>query len=150
MPTGSDGYPMWAEDIFCFYIWQGGVRRAQASQAWVTANFTKIVASGNLTAQSAAVSSVATITPGSTGTFRISAYLNIVSVLTDVIVITVTYKDENGTSQSIVSSSISAVGNNSFDLVIRANNSAIVVKTTLTTGVGTISYDVGAVIEQLG
>lgn len=111
--------------------------------------FPSVIASGDLTAQSAAVSSVATYTPAGTSTIRISAYLNITSVVTDVIVITVTYKDENGTSQSISSSSISAVGNNSFDLVIRSSANAIVVKTTLTTGIGSIAYDVGAIIERL-
>lgn len=124
-----------------------------ATTAFVLANagssFPAVVASGDLTAQSAAVSSVATFTPSATSTIRISAYLNITSVVTDVIVITVTYKDENTTSQSISSSSISAVGNNSFDLVIRASANAIVVKTTLTTGIGSIAYDVGAIIERL-
>jgi hypothetical protein len=43
MPAGTDGYPMWAYDTLTLYIWQGGTKRAQASQAWVSSLYAPLV-----------------------------------------------------------------------------------------------------------
>lgn len=115
--------------------------------------------SADLTAQTAAVSSVATYTASaSNGTFRIGAYLNITAVTLDVIQVSVTYTDENNTAQTALfygmgstAAGLSAVGNSNFgamDIRVKAST-AITVKTVLTTGTGSITYDVGATISQL-
>lgn len=94
---------------------------------------------------------ITTFTPGSTGSFIISGYLNITAVTLDVIKMTITYKDENGTSQTITPlSSLNIVGNNSFTTgEIRCSANIITVASSLTTGTGSITYDQGATITQL-
>jgi hypothetical protein len=118
------------------------------------------VASSDLTAQTAANSSVATYTVGGggTGTFRIGAYLNITAVTLDVIQIQVNYTDENSNTRTATffgmgttSAGLSTVGNSNFGSVdIRCKAStAITITTTLTTSTGSITYDVGGTIQQL-
>lgn len=109
-----------------------------------------IKSSASLAAQSSGVS-ITTYTPGSTGSFMISGYLNVTAVTLDVIKLTITFKDENGVSQTVTPlTGIGAIGNNYFNAgELRCNNSIITVSTTLTTGTGTIAYDVGSTIIQL-
>lgn len=94
---------------------------------------------------------ICTFTPGATGTFIVSGFVNITAVTLDVIKLTVTYKDRNGTSQTLTPlSGLGAIGNNSFSTgEIQCNNTVITVATTLTTGTGSITYDDGATIMQL-
>lgn len=116
------------------------------------------VTASDLTAQTTANTSVATYTTPAIGTYRIGGYVNITAVTIDVIEMQVTYTDENSTSQTAnfftqgaTSALLSAIGNSAFPTMdIRCKSgTAITVKTTLTTGTGTISYDTGATIQKL-
>lgn len=110
------------------------------------------ITSANLVNQSAGVSSVVSVTPSVLGTYRIGAYLNVISRTLDVVQISVGYKDETGTSQTVnLSGLVAATGVTNISPVdIRAaSGTAIVVAATLTTGGGSISFDVGATIQQL-
>ncbi len=110
-----------------------------------------IQASADLTAQSAA-GNVTTFTVGSsTATFDISTYINVTAVSVDVIQGQITYTDENNTAQTVSLSNISAIGNSTYSPVtIRAKNGTVItVKTNLTTGAGSITFDCGARITQL-
>lgn len=119
-----------------------------------------IKATADLTAQSAAVSSVATFTPSANGTFRIGGYINITAVTAGIVTLKVTYTDEN--SQSVTQiipltiASTGAVGttatvlnsnNSATDILIRAKSGGAI--TVLTTLANVATYDVGARIEQL-
>lgn len=120
--------------------------------AWVDVTQAFPIVSANLTGQSAAVASVVTTTPAALGTYRIGAYLNVTARTLDVIQVSVTYKDETGTSQTVLLSGlVSATGVTNISPVdIRANTGqAIIVKTVLTTGGGSIAYDIGSTIQQL-
>lgn len=115
-------------------------------------------ATADLTAQSAS-GNVTTFTVGaSTATFNISGYINITAVTVDVIEMQVTYTDENSTSQTAnfftqgaTSALLSAIGNSVYPpMTIRAKNGTVItVKTTLTTGTGSITFDAGGRITQL-
>lgn len=109
-----------------------------------------IQASADLTAQTTA-GNVTTFTVGAaTATFDVSNYINVTAVTTDVIQGQITYTDENNTAQTISLASLSAVGNSQYSpLTIRAKNGTVItVKTNLTTGIGTITFDTGARIIQ--
>lgn len=118
------------------------------------ASFTNVAstqATADLTAQTSA-GNVATFTVGaSTATFNVSTYINVTAVSVDVIQGQITYTDENNASQTISLSNISAIGNSTYSPVtIRAKNATVItVKTNLTTGAGTITFDTGARIQQL-
>lgn len=108
-------------------------------------------ASADLTAQSAA-GNVTTFTVGaSTATFNISTYINVTAVAVDVIQGQITYTDENNTAQTVSLANISAIGNSTYNPVtIRAKNGTVItVKTNLTTGAGSITFDTGARITQM-
>lgn len=110
-----------------------------------------IKASVDLTAQTAA-GNVATFTVGAaTATFNISSYINVTAVSVDVIQGQITYTDENNTAQTISLASLSAIGNSAYSpITIRAKNATVItVKTNLTTGAGSITFDTGARITQL-
>lgn len=126
----------------------------QTDGAGVTtwASAATIQAHNDLTAQSAAVSSLCTFTPSATGTFEVGGYLTVTAVSLDVIALQVTYIDETSTSRTLsLLAGISATGvNNASTMAIRAKiSTAITVKTTLTTGTGSITYDVGGFIKQI-
>lgn len=108
-------------------------------------------ATADLTAQSAA-GNVTTFTVGaSTATFNISTYINVTAVSVDVIQGQITYTDENNTAQTVSLANISAIGNSAYSpITIRAKNATVItVKTNLTTGAGSITFDTGARITQL-
>lgn len=118
-----------------------------------------VYASSDLTGKTAAVASVATYTnSGLVGTFRISGYVNITAISTDVIQLQVSYTDENSTARTAIfypvgktTPGLSTTGNTVFppiDIRCKAST-AITVATTLTTGGGSITYDTGATITQL-
>jgi hypothetical protein len=110
------------------------------------------ISSANLTAQTAAVATVLSVTPGSLGTYRVGAYLNVVSRTLDVVQVSVTFKDENGATQTLtLSGLVAATGITNISPVdIRAaSGTAIVVSTALTTGGGSINYDISSTIQQL-
>jgi hypothetical protein len=120
-----------------------------------------VVASGNVTAQTAAYANVAQYAvPGSGGanTYRIGAYIKITAVVTDIIETQVTFTDEGGISQTLTFfpmglttatlSTAGFVGYPPMDIRVQ-QGSTIFVKTTLTVGTGTITYDLGGTITQL-
>lgn len=110
-----------------------------------------VVGSGNTVGATTGVASVATFTPGATGSFDITGYLNITAVTLDVVKLTITYKDIHGTTQTLTPlSGLAAIGTNSFTTgqIRAASGTAILVATTLTTSTGSIAYDVGATIKQ--
>lgn len=124
----------------------------------VAAGMTAKVASANLTGQTAANASIATFTPSALGTFRVGGYITITAISVDVIQFQVTYTDETAASrtqlffpQGLTSANLAATGSYSFPpLDIRAaSGSAITAKTVLTTGAGSITYDVGTTIYQI-
>lgn len=111
-----------------------------------------IVGTGDVTAQTTANSSIATFTTGgSTSTYRVGGYLNITAVSLDVIQLQCTYTDENGNAQTIILATGSTVVDVAVqDQQIRAKNgTAITIKTVLTTGTGSITYDAGGTIEKV-
>lgn len=121
-----------------------------ASLAFVTPVFS--ASSADLTAQTTA-GNITTFTVGSsTTTFNVSLYINITAISVDVIQGQITYTDENNTSQTVSLANLpSAIGNSAYSpTTIRAKNGTVItVKTNLTTGAGTITFDAGARIEQL-
>lgn len=124
----------------------------RGDQTWATINQAFAITSANLTGQTAGVASVATVTPGTLGTYRVGAYINVTARTVDVVQVQCTYKDETGTTQTItLSGLIASTGVTNINPVdIRAASSqAIIIKTVLTTGGGSIAYDIGATIQQL-
>lgn len=110
-----------------------------------------IQGTADLTAQTTA-GNITTFTVGAaTATFNIAAYLNVTAVVTDVIQIQVTYTDENNTAQTVSFSTLSTVTNSTYSPVtIRAKNGTVItVKSNLTTGIGSITFDAGGRISQL-
>lgn len=110
-----------------------------------------IRASGDLTGQTAGVSSIAAYTTTALGTYRVGGYLNITAVTLDVVQLQCTYTDENSNAQTVILATGSTIVNVPVqDLQIRVKSgAAITIKTVLTTGTGTILYDCGASVEQL-
>lgn len=120
----------------------------------------ELVAENDLAGQSGALATVTSYAvPGSGNfnTFNVSGYLTVTAVSVDVIQMQVTYTDETSTSrtQSFFvqgsSTGIGATGANGYSpLTIRVKQgTTITVSTVLTTGTGSITYDVGANITQL-
>lgn len=143
------------------FLTQTGTGSASAVPAWgaiAASDIPFLGTSANLTGQNAAVASVATLTPTATSTYQVSPYLNVTAIATDVIEVQVTYSDENSAAQTLTffpmgltSALVSTTGPANYPVAtIRAGTgSAIVVKTTLTTSIGTIAYDVGANIQRI-
>jgi len=100
---------------------------------------------------------ITTYTPGSLGSFRVSPYLNITARSLDVLNLVCTYTDENSNSATatffpmgLTSASLATVGNFNFPpTVVRSGANAIKVIAVLTTGIGSVAYDAGVVIEQI-
>lgn len=118
----------------------------------------KVRASADLTGQTAAVASVTTYTPGADGDYRVGGYITITAVSVDVIQFQCDYVDETGASrnqvffpQGLTAAGLSSTGSYALPPIqFRAKSgNAITVKTVLTTGVGSITYNVGGTIEQL-
>lgn len=119
----------------------------------------KIVASGNLLAQTATTSSVAIYTTPNDSTvhsFRIGAYTAITAISAGTLTITATFTDQNNTSQTVTyfpmgltSAGLTTTGFTPFETAnIRCKpNTAITIVATFT-GVS-ITYDVGGIIESL-
>lgn len=125
---------------------QGG---GSTAMTWISTP--TVQASADLTAQTTA-GNITTFTVGaSTATFNISSYINVTAVSVDVIQGQITYTDENNTAQTISLSNLSAIGNSTYSpITIRAKNATVItVKTNLTTGAGSITFDAGARITQI-
>lgn len=108
-----------------------------------------IVSSADLAAVTVATV-VATYAVTSTADYQINTSINISAVTTDVINIRVVWTDQNSTAQTYNGSSISTTGQNEFIKFFRAKTGTnIVISTILTTGIGSITYDVGSRIIKL-
>jgi hypothetical protein len=114
----------------------------------------------DLTGQTAAVTTVTSYAlPGSGGfnTVRVGGYITVTAVSLDVIQLQVTWTDETSTSRTQsffvqgATTGIGTTGANAYSPIdIRVKQgTTITVATVLTTGTGTITYDVGANITQL-
>lgn len=113
-------------------------------------------ATATLLANTATIASVVTFTPAAIGTFRIGVNVTVTQVSAGVLTITATFKDVNGTAQTVTlfpqgvtTAGISTTGQKIFPTAdIPANSTqAIVVTATLT--IGTMTYDIGATIQQV-
>lgn len=115
-------------------------------------SFASVYASNDLTAQTAA-GNITTFTVGATTqTFDVSMYINITAVSVDVIQGQITYTDETNTGQTISLANLpSAIGPSAYNpITIRAKNGTVItVKTNLTTGAGSITFNCGGRITQL-
>lgn len=110
------------------------------------------------TGQTGALSSVSAYAVPALETFEVEGYVNITAISVDVLEFVITWTDENNNSQQMTvwpnggtSALLSTTGYYSFSpITIRAHAStAITVKTTLATGGGSITYDIGALITQV-
>ena len=95
---------------------------------------------------------------GAAGTFRIGSYVNISTILTDILNLQVTWTDENSNSRTQIMRSVAAASNNiattgfycfsPIDIRVKAGTT-ITIATVLQAGGGTIIYDVGGSIMQI-
>lgn len=113
--------------------------------------------SATITSQSAA-GNIITLTPAADGTFRLGGWVTITAISVDVLQLQCTWTDETSTSrtkiffpQGITSADLASTGAFTFPTMdIRAKSgSAITIKTVLTTGIGSITFDAGALIEKI-
>jgi hypothetical protein len=125
--------------------------------ALVTNGASLTLASANLTAITSATTVATYSTTATVGTYRIGGYLNVASVSVDVIQFQVAWTDENSNSRTQIfypmgatTPGLGATGFTAFSPAdIRAKaSSTITVSTVLTTGAGSITYDVGATVQQ--
>lgn len=108
----------------------------------------------------------ATSTPGpicsyivpANGVYRVGGYLNVTAVVTDVLQLQMAYTDTNTNAQTVVffnmgatSGNISTTGDSSFPTVDihPKSGTAITAQVVFTTGIGSVTYDVGSTIQQL-
>lgn len=117
-----------------------------------------ISASADLTAITGATTITTFANPAANHTYRVGAYINVTAVTLDVAQVQVAYNDENSNSvtatffpQGLTSANIASTGNfplPPMDIRVKASTT-ITLKTILTTGTGSISYDCGGSIIQL-
>jgi hypothetical protein len=109
-----------------------------------------VSSSADLTAQTTADTITSVTSVAATSTYNVGAYLNVTAVTTDVIEVQIIFTDENNTAQTITLPTVSTTGYVSMTpQIIRVKASTtITVKTTLTTGVGSITFDTGAYITK--
>lgn len=116
-------------------------------------NWAKIpmtMASVDTAAQTTAITLTTLTSDVSNSTYDIGGYINPTAIATDVIQLQCTYTDQNSNSQTVSWSNISAVGNSAYSPVtIRVKGgTTITLKTNLSTGGGTITYDAGGYIKK--
>lgn len=111
------------------------------------------VATSPVRAMQTAGITVLSYAPPSAGMFKVGAWLGVTAIVTDVLEIQVGWTDVNGNAQTV--NLIAGVSATRFytmpDLTIfsKGHGTAITVNTILTTGGGTITYDVGAFIQDM-
>lgn len=128
--------------------------------SWVAQN-SYAPTTADLTAQSAAVSSVVAVTSpndGSAHQYRVGGYVAVTAVVTDVAQFQCTFTDQNSNSvtinffpQGLTSANIATTGFFALppqDIRVKANTT-ITLKTILTTSIGSITYDVGGNIQRI-
>lgn len=106
-------------------------------------------ASNDLTGQTTAGTIMSTTSAATTGTYVVDGYLNVSAISADTIQVQCTYTDENNMTQTVSFSNVSSVGNTDFHTTIRVKASTtITLKTNLSTGGGTITFDAGGYIKK--
>lgn len=102
------------------------------------------------TAQTSAISSLTSLVSDSLATYTIGGYLNVTAVSTDIIQLQCTYTDENNNNQTVSFGNISTVGNSNYSpITIRVKaGSTITIKSNLSTGGGSVTYDAGGYIRK--
>lgn len=110
-----------------------------------------------LTGQTGAIT-VCTTTPTGAGTFRVGGYLTITAISVDVLNLQIVWTDETSTTRTVSlfanglsTVSLAATGVYLFspvDVRVKANTS-ITLQVILTTGAGSVAYDVGGEIIQV-
>lgn len=127
---------------------------------WVSSTSTPttgIASSADLTAQTAGTNITTYAVPSGTNhQIQVGGYINVTAVTLDVVQFQVTYTDENSSSQTAIffpqgltSANIGSTGDYTLsaqDLRVKGGTT-IMVKTTLTTGTGSIAYDAGGFIQ---
>lgn len=158
--TSSGIVTLHAQAVAGTYNWNWPITAGSAGQALVSqggsttamtwATVATVVSSNDITAQTAAGTITSITSASANSTYDVGGYINVTAVTTDVIQAQITYTDENNTAQTISLSSISAIGNNSIGVqTIRVKASTtITLKTNLTTGVGSITFDAGGYIKK--
>lgn len=129
---------------------------------WISSTSTPttgIATSSDLTGITGATTIATYAVPaGANHQFRVGAYINVTAVTLDVAQVQVAYTDENSTSvtatffpQGLTSANIASTGDFSLppqDIRVKGGTT-ITLKTILTTGTGSITYDVGGSIQLL-
>lgn len=136
-----------------------GVIGNSSFQGTITSGAVNITGKADLTGQTGAVTVTTYAVPGSTtfNTFEVGGYITVTAVSLDVIQLKVTWTDETSTSRTQnffvqgATTGVSVTGANGYSPIdIRVlKGTTITVATVLTTGTGSITYDVGALITQL-
>jgi hypothetical protein len=136
-----------------------GVNGAALFGGPITSTSVNLTGSNDLTGQTGATTVTSYAVPGSTtfNTFRVGGYITVTAVSLDVIQLQVTWTDETSTSRTQsffvqgATTGIGTTGANPYSPIdIRVKKgTTITVATVLTTGTGSITYDVGATITQL-
>lgn len=124
------------------------------------AGIPQVVASADLTAQSAAVASIVTTTSpndGSSHTYSVGGYITVTAISVNTITLQVSYTDETSTSRTqsffgegLTTAAVSTTGGFAFPpMTIRVKaNTAITVLTSVV-GIGSETYDTGAYIMRI-
>lgn len=108
--------------------------------------------------QSGGVTVTTYTTSNIVGTYRVGGYINVTAINLDVAQVQCTYTDENSNAvtanffpQGLTSANIASTGSFSLppqDIRVKGGT-LITIKTILTTGTGSITYDVGGSIQQI-
>lgn len=142
-------------------IVDGTVNQAITTNGSGTLGFSSVgtvVASNDLTAQTSTTNVISYTTPAAMGSFRVGGYIDITAVSADVVQLQVSWTDENNVSRvqifypmGVTAPGLNATGFYSFPTAdIRAKAStSILVDAVLTTGIGSITFDTGATLQQL-
>jgi hypothetical protein len=119
-----------------------------------------ISAKNDLTSQSGAgtITSYAVPGSGSNNNFQISAYINILSIVTDILQVQVTFTGEDNAShtvtfysQGVTSANLTSTGYYPFPPIFVSvkQGTTITASVVFTTGTGSVTYDAGAIITQM-
>lgn len=159
VPSGGDTINQTGTSLVLSQLGQSVTLTSDGLGAWfVTASAPGqggapcVLASNDLMAQTATVSSVVTLTPvGNTSphTYEIGAYAAVTAISAGTVTITATYTDENGVSVTKTFGALTSISSSSFSpIVIRARDAQAITIVATFSGVS-IAYDVGGYIKQV-
>jgi hypothetical protein len=138
---------------------QGDNSTKPATTAYADAHLPASVASNNLAGQTAANNSIIVYnTPAADHTFQINAYCTITALVTDVLICNVTYTDESNTArtytffpQGTSTGNMTSTGTYAFSTIAPRckASTTITLTTSLVTGTGSITYNVGGTVVEV-